>query len=68
MREYLSYGIPVIVNYKETLLKSDKLKKYIFEFDHSTNIRDLLKQDFKRSEIINSAKEELCWEKLLQEI
>jgi len=68
VREYLSYGMPVIVNYKETLLKNDKLKNYIFEFNDSTNIRDLLNHGFNRDEIINSAKEELSWETLLKDI
>ena len=51
-----------------TVVKNDKLKNYIFEFNDSTNIRDLLNHGFNRDEIINSAKEELSWETLLKDI
>ena len=70
-REYLSNGLPILVNYKDCAEDIPRLRPFIFNIGNNTiedTLRTLLEKQFSHESIRTIAEVELSWEKLLKEI
>ena len=68
-REYLSYGLPIIVNYRDCAVDFGDLQPYIFDKRHNVNaVKEALSSHCDKSTLRQIARARLAWDQVLKPV